>query len=379
MQPMFFHSPPELPQVPATFPPSLEETQQHKRHLLDQETGQASVHIEIPPTETGESPLEDNSSGLLFKETAAELPVSECLQSSQAPMVVQLETGANPTCGLIVPGNRRLDESAVAGQGLFDSVCAPPGFVWSCEEARPAKTAARKAAEKSSLLYSSSIVLPPGPPPRPLLPPATSASPPPIPPSPPPPHLETISPTHMVMPIKGGVVGTVQFAGMTTNAAPPSRQSAATTWKRRLFGIGKDEPDKGVPAAISVRTEDRQNLLDEISTMGHAVLKCTSRLRSPGGTPVKITHTNSQAPTSNNSDMLQRALLTKFRSLHSTPLSQSRSVHQDYSASLDFSNAWSDVNASQVFEDPDISASSLSGLAFSKNDSSNAHNGSSAV
>jgi hypothetical protein len=175
--------------------------------------------------------------------------------------------------------------------------------------------------------------------------------------------------------MKGGVIGTAQFAGMSTNIPPPPHQGAVTT---RLFSIGKDEPDRGVPAALSAKTEDRKNLLDEISTVGPSVLRHTNHPRSPGGTPVKVSGTS----TGNNSDMLQRALMAKFRSLHSTPLSQSRFIHRDYSTSLDFSNAWSDVNSSQVFDDPDISTSSLSGLASSRNDSSkisNVHNGSSAV
>lgn len=429
---MFFHAPPGPPDFPTTVleeEEGVQQQQQVKGHLLDQETGQASVHVEALPTEKAKTPIEDDSSGSLFKEAAvAEIPVTESLQVSQAPMIVQSKPDASDS---IAPGGMgEEDKSAPAGQGSFDSPsgCAGrglfdcseeeageglfvslegapagrgmfdgQGFASHCEgqglldgqgavssrdRARPTglQTAARKAVVERSNLLSAfpSSTAPPRqqlPPPRPLLPPAPSTSPPPLPPSPPP---DTPSPTHRVMSMKGGVAGTVQFAGMATKTAPPPQRSAVTTWKKRLFGIGKDEPDKG-GAAVSVRTEDRQNLLNEISSMGHAVLKRTNRLRSPGGTPVKEVCTN-PPPDSTNSDMLQRALMTKFRSLHSTPLSHSRFTQHDYSTSLDFSNAWSD---SQVFEDPDISASSVSGLATSRNDSSkisnNAHNGSTAV
>lgn len=381
LQPMFFHPPPDLPEGP-TMPPCIEETRkQSKGHLLDQETGQASVHIEVALTQGGKSPpLEDDSSGSLFKEAAAEIPVSECLHVNQPPIVTQSGIDTSSTHGSVIA--RLAESTRVAGQGLFNSHCTHPLAIPSGLE-EMCSNVVRKPAEPSGVpaTHTSSTVVPP---PRPILPPAASTSPPPLPPSPPPPHQETISPTHRVMPIKAGVTGTVQFAGMATSALPAPRQSVVTTWKKRLFGFGKDEPDKGVPAPTSVRKEDRKNLLDEISSMGHAGLKRTNRPRSPGGTPVKATRAN-PPPVGNNSDMLQRALMTKFRSLHSTPLNQSRFVRQDFGASMDFSNAWSDINASQVFEDPDISASSLSGLASnqpSRNDSSKistAHNGSSAV
>ena len=110
---------------------------------------------------------------------------------------------------------------------------------------------------------------------------------------------------------------------------------------------------------MSVRKEDRQNLLEEISSVGHTVLKRTDRPRSPGGTPVRLSANEDQAflgQGGGNTDMIQRALMTKFRSLHSTPLGQPHLLHHDCSGSLDFSSAWSDLNASIVFEDPGISA-----------------------
>lgn len=383
---MFFHPPPELrPGCPNTLLPCTEAThQQGKGHLLDQETGQASIQVEVaaPGTQSGKSPLEDDSSGSLFKDAAPEIPDPECLlHVSWAPIATQ--SGIDTTHGSTITDNRRLAESGVAGQGLFDSYSTHPLDVSSGLEAR-CSILVRKPAESCGIpsTYSSSTVVPP---PRPTLPLTISTSPPPLPPSPPPSHQDTISPTHRVLPMsKGGAAGTVQFAGMATNTVPAPRPSALTTWKKRLFRFGKDEPDKGIPAPTSVRKGDRKNLLDEISSMSPAVLKSTNRPRSPGGTPVKIACAN-PAPIGNNSDMLQRALMTKFRSLHSTPLNQSRFVRQDYGASMDFSNAWSDMNASQVFEDPDISASSLSGMASnqtSRNDStkiSTMHNGSSAV
>lgn len=371
MQPMFFHPPPSLSEESDHLFPSIkletDHTHHPKPHLLDQETGQASIQIEGPAQEGHLPPLEDNSSGSLFKEAAAaEIPVSECLHASRVPMATQSGIhNRNASSNVFT-------ESAYSGQGLFDSLRKPISAVIlsSLEEAHSTQGGAPGAVSSHT---TTSTILPP---PRPSLPPATSTSPPPLPPSPLLPLGSTISPTHRVIPMKGGVTGTVQFAGMAPAAISTPSQSTVSSWKKRLFGFGRDEPDTGVP----VRTEDRKNLLDEISTMGHAVLKTTNQPRSPGGTPVKVTcgvnQVSSTGTTGNNSDVIQRALMTKFRSLHSTPLHQSRLFH---SGSMDVSSAWSDLNASLVFDDPDISASSFASNNQLPRNSKSLHNGSSAV
>ena len=332
--------------------------------------------METPPTEGLDSPgpLHTSKSHRLNHPSTGDTADRRLDESA----VAGVDTlGVAPTHGNadIQTAGRSMYDSTAAGQGLFDTL----GVVSNHQNPSPATV--ERVPKQGGSIPRRGVSSPPSrppppppsrpsqPPPRPALPPeAPSATPPPLPPSPSLVHLEAVSPSHM------RVAGTTQFAGMVFNvppppSPPPPRQVAVTNLKKKLFGRGRNEPDAGVPAASSVRSEDRQNLLDEISSASHAALRHTDQPRSPGGTPIggKVS----------SPDKLQRALLTKFHSLHSTPLNQpSRFARQDFSGSLDFSNAWSDVNTSQVFDDPDISASSLSGLASSKNDTSHVHNGS---
>lgn len=391
---MFFHSPPSplppvVPEGP-TFLPCLEEVHNRKEQLLDQETGQASIQIEVPSSKRAKSPLDDDSSGSLFKENVAEIPVSECFYVNQVPMASQ--TGmASQTSKTGQPGKEITEaQSGVVSQTgtvsiaemftLFESEDSMPPIMYASNRSLTDHT-----PHSSQMSGHTEQSTPNQPPPRPTFLPPSSCSPPPIPPSPPL-NIQT-SPNRRV--IKGS--GTVQFAGMSS--AISTRQSgerggagggSSGTRKRKFFRFGsrKNEPNSD-PPLVSVCPEDRKNLLDEISSMGNAILKKTNRPRSPGGTPVKVTPSN-QAVAEDNSDVLQRALLTKFRSLHSTPLNQSRFLQQGYSTSLDFSNAWSEFNASLAFEDPEISASPVSG--YTPNETRNgsrkmtsAHNGSTAV
>lgn len=301
---------------------------------------------------------DEDSSGSLFKETEAGLPVLESKPhlSGHTPS----RTGTQlPAWQMTLNPSSPDRGSRVANRS---SVEHPTSFL------PQASLLSRHTPNTSGSVQ---------PPPRPVLPPPTSCSPPPIPPSPPL-SLHT-SPTHHPHRLPHGVTGTVQFAGMSSTLSARQQGGGAsgtgvvgvavreggvvTTRKWKLIGFGKEEVENGLNDLpfTPVQTEDRRNLLDEISSMGHSVLKRTSRPRSPGGTPVKATPTTSTAtskplPSSHSdSDMLQRALLSKFRSLHSTPLQQqSRPHHPDYSSSLDFSNAWSN---SLAYEDPDISTS----------------------
>ena len=84
--------------------------------------------------------------------------------------------------------------------------------------------------------------------------------------------------------------------------------------------------------------------MDEITSAGRSVLRRTSRPKSPGGTPMKLSR--NRLTLTGNTDMLQRALISKFRSLHSTPIRHCSPVGVDKSGSFDTSNAWSDINSS---------------------------------
>ena len=112
---------------------------------------------------------------------------------------------------------------------------------------------------------------------------------------------------------------------------------------------------------------NRQHLLEEIASSGQSILRRTSRPKSPGGTPIK--HSRNRLTLTGNTDVLQRALINRFRSLHSTPIrhpspSEGGGLGGDRSGSFDLSNAWSDINGScAVYEDPDLSSTPPSTLA----------------
>lgn len=164
-----------------------------------------------------------------------------------------------------------------------------------------------------------------------------------IPPPPPPPPL----------PIHGGALGTVQFSGAKRQAQSPPKPSTVGGGrsKRKLsLNLTTDFPSPPPSQTYS------KGLMDEIASVGKRNLRPTNRPRSPGGTPVKASKRT--ITMTGNNDMFQRALINKFRSLHSTPIQQSV-VYE--SGSFDFSNAWSDINGS--IDDPNITTSDLpSGL-----------------
>jgi hypothetical protein len=167
------------------------------------------------------------------------------------------------------------------------------------------------------------------------------------------------------------VAGTVQFAGISNSNAsdnPPPQVSrvnfntgpdiSATTDRPSVAATSVVHPD---PPMECPSSEDRQQLMDEIATVGQSVLHRTGRPKSPGGTPIK--HSRNRLTLTGNTDMLQRALISKFRSLHSTPIQHRSPAGVDKSGSLDLSNAWSDINGSStVYEDPDLSSTPPSAL-----------------
>ena len=164
-----------------------------------------------------------------------------------------------------------------------------------------------------------------------------------IPPPPPPPPL----------PIRGGTLGTVQFSGTKRQAQPtpkPSTVGGGRSKRKLSLNLTTDTPSPPPSQTYS------KGLMDEIASVGKRNLRPTNRPRSPGGTPVKASKRITMM--TGNNDMFQRALMNKFRSLHSTPIQQGV-IHE--SGSFDFSNAWSDINGS--IDDPNITTSDLpSGL-----------------
>ncbi len=193
---------------------------------------------------------------------------------------------------------------------------------------------ASKAATHSDVrpkLLRSSPRRPPPPPPPPQAQstpvhhnacPTVPSGPPPPPPPPPPP---------VPMMVPHGVRGTGQFAG--------SQPKRPTEEPRQ-----REQPQAPLPG----------NLLDDIASIGRANLRTTSRARSPGGTPLKQ---GQKLVIASNNDVLQRALLNRFQSIHCTP---KRYSHSSDRSSFDASAAWSDINGSVDIVDPDITGSELS-------------------
>lgn len=238
------------------------------------------------------------------------------------------------------------------------------------------------------------------------IPPVSSKSPPPLPVTPP-----FSCPPMSQLPVgvfgKGGrgALGTVQFAGMSFatagNDKAGSSSMAAADHCRDDNNRHSGEEEMTAPLA----QEERKTLLLEISTIGQTGLKPTNQPRSPGGTPIRRPNSEEDeiagdgggqnvgmismnSPSYNhhqqqrNSDLLQKALFAKFRSLHSTPLGHKGGSRQlDYSNSFDFSSAWSDINSSvQVYDDPDISNTTTSPSSHqTSGNKSSRHNVSSAV
>ena len=180
------------------------------------------------------------------------------------------------------------------------------------------------------------------------------------------------------------VAGTVQFAISNSNSSTGDSEpqicrgynsntgliptDVSNTDRSRVGATSMVHPG---PPIESPSSEDRQQLMDEIATVGQSVLRRTGRPKSPGGTPIK--HSRNRLTLTGNTDMLQRALISKFRSLHSTPIRHHSPAGVDRSGSLDLSNAWSDINGScAVYEDPDLSSTPPSALA-PPNSSSSTH------
>ena len=160
-----------------------------------------------------------------------------------------------------------------------------------------------------------------------------------------------------------GVAGTVQFASSNLVCDFETHQTESINSGTNVITDGSDDRSSACtqahpdPALECPSSGDRQNLMDEITSAGQSVLRRTSRPKSPGGTPMKVSR--NRLTLTGNTDMLQRALINKFRSLHSTPIRQD----EEKSGSLDLSNAWSDINSScAVYDDPDLSSTPPSTL-----------------
>ncbi len=155
---------------------------------------------------------------------------------------------------------------------------------------------------------------------QPHIPPVSPVSPPPLPPSPPF-HLSLL-PTIPNNKVMRGALGTIQFAGMSFNTSS-ARQSLRLE-EDKLGDMETDETDNkemsepSDSSSASGNEKKRKNLMDEILLIGQGVLKRTDRPKSPGGTPFKASR--NRLTLTDNTDVIQRALIFKFRSLHSTPL-----------------------------------------------------------
>ena len=143
------------------------------------------------------------------------------------------------------------------------------------------------------------------------------------PPPPPPPPL----PPLIFFAGAATAVGTGQFV----------RRGTESTQDFQTSSIGRRQSDS------SLLQMDR-GLFDQIVSTGQKNLRSTRRPRSPGGTPVRTLA--KPAPFTGN-DKLQQALLSKFKTLHLTPIKQQSAVNEH----MDFSNQWSDVNS---YEDPNF-------------------------
>ena len=212
--------------------------------------------------------------------------------------------------------------------------------------------------------FGGLVQIPPVAPPPPSISPSSSLPP-------------TVTSTHPRASTHTGntVAGTVQFAISNSNtisdnppqvsrvkfntAGPsPTDISTTTTDRSSIAAMSMVHPD---PPMECPSSEERQQLMDEIATVGQSALRRTGRPKSPGGTPIK--HSRNRLTLTGNTDMLQRALISKFRSLHSTPIGHRSPAGVDKSGSLDLSSAWSDINGSSTaYEDPDLSSTPPSAL-----------------
>ena len=351
------------------------EFRDHSAHLLDQETGQTGTEIQDQEQENS------TSSGSLFKGSKT-TPTSP-FKPSSIPAAIQL--------GKECTENEQLAPGADSGKNCTSG---QPSNQFS-----PSHQYGRQGTVSCTSLSH--------------IPPVNITSPPPLPTTPPfnlqPSALPQLGPLGMYGGSKGvrgvgGVSGTVQFAGM--NYGTSAAKNCCRDDRDDEVGsyLGSDEEEMTAPLR---QRGDRKHLMLEISNIGRSTLKQTNRPRSPGGTPVRPPNSSeavggggvkncgmismnspsySHCQQQRNSDLLQKALLAKFRSLHSTPIKQKGNGRQlDYSNSFDLSSAWSEINSSvQVYDDPDITSTSTfnpSTQSSSKtiNKSTNRHNCSTAV
>lgn len=206
----------------------------------------------------------------------------------------------------------------------------------------------------------SGLVIPPVPPLPLTIPPSSS-------------QLHTV--THSSAHTGGTVAGTVQFASSNTYIGSnlETQMDRRVSYRSGLVSMDISSTDRSRvsmtatsmvhpdPPMECPSSEERQQLMDEIATVGQSVLRRTSQPKSPGGTPLK--HSRNRLTLTGNTDLLQRALISKFRSLHSTPLRHHSAAEVDKSGSLDLSCAWSDINSSSpMYEDPDLSSTPSSAL-----------------
>jgi len=321
----------------------------HEAHVLDYETGQTGVGVRDPEQENS------TSSGSLFKDSRATLSTSPYKPS--VPVAVQL---GKEQCE-----NEKTTPSAASGRKISISEQL------SSNQLSPGRHSCQGNGSCAALSH---------------IPPVNSTSPPPLPTTPPfnfPPSTQPQFGLGMYASKGargvGGVSGTVQFAGMNYGTST----AAGDICPDDRYEVGSfDGSNKEKTTAPPRQEGERKNLLREISNVGQRALKSTKRPRSPGGTPVHRPNSSetvgegavkncamismnspsySHCQQHKNTDLLQKALLAKFRSLHSTPIRHLGNGRQqlDYSHSFDLSSAWSEINSSvQVYDDPDITSTS---------------------
>ena len=345
-QPLCYLTPPPLPTPNPTITNGFTQQElkfyEQKGHLRDLETGQTGIDV-VRSSEKYYS----GSSGSLFNEAKIEVPA--LIHRPHVPIADQL-------------GKEHLHEDNLPSTS-YDT----------------RKPLASNHSSPNSLPVES----------LPHIPPVTLVSPPPLPVTPPL-NLTLLQPSSIMGKYgQRGVAGTVQFAGMSfANSAcePVERSKAASIGGREWEKETITEDDKeqvdlagGGNGQGDESSLSRKNLMMEISSVGQTALKRTNCPRSPSGTPIKksfmsdvgdniiMTLSTNQTQHHSNSDMLQIALLAKFRSLYSTPFGQRLNFQQnECSNSFDFSSAWSDINSSvQICDDPGINNTStfLSGFS----------------
>ena len=302
----------------------------HQQDILDHETGQTGI------------PIVGDSSHSSAHHSRHISPATEDYDGSQ---------------------HTRIPKSVVGIGGQGTKLCY-------AQTAPTASTVRRSHDHNVSPHSFGGLVIPPAAPPPPSISPSSS-----LPPT-------TI--THPRASTRTGrtVAGTVQFAianstsgnfesqvSRANSNTGPVPTNVSTTDRSSVVATSIIHPD---PPMECPSSEERQQLMDEIATVGQSVLRCTGRPKSPGGTPIK--HSRNRLTLTGNTDVLQRALISKFRSLHSTPIRHQSPAGVDKSGSLDLSNTWSDINGScTAYEDPDLSSTPPSALA-PPNSSSSTHN-----